>query len=142
MANRNEQGFSLIELLLVVVIIGVIAGLAVPAVLKAKIAAENGAAQGTLRAIGSTQVGFFSQNSRFGKLSEINQLMTNSIGTQSGSTQQIFRGKSFTFEMTPSDPTDAELKDGYIIIARRSISDDAINQYSIDQSGVISPIFP
>lgn len=142
MRNRNDEGFSLIELLLVVVIIGVIAGLAVPAVLKAKVAAENGAAVGTLRAIGSTQVGFFSQNGRFGKLSEINQLMTNSIGIQSGSAQQIFRGKNFTFEMNPADPTDTELKDGYIIIARRSISDTAINQYEINQSGVITEIFP
>ena len=137
----NDKGFSLVELLLVVVIIGVIAGLAVPALLKAKVAAENGAAFGTLRAIGSTQVSFFSQNSRFGRLDEINPMMGGGIGSLVGN--QIIRGKSFVFEMTPPNPTNAELKDQYIITARRSVAGDtAIYQYQIDQTGVITQIFP
>ncbi len=39
---KNESGFSLIELLLVVAVIGIIATLAVPALQKATRAAENG----------------------------------------------------------------------------------------------------
>ena len=140
MNNVNEKGFSLVELLLVVVIIGVIASLAVPALLKAKIAAENGAAFGTLRAIGSTEVNYFSQFNRFGRLTEINPIMGGGIGTVSGN--QIVRGKYFVFEMTPSNPTDTELRDSYIITARRSVSTDAVYQYEINQTGEIRQIFP
>ncbi len=140
MKSSSEKGFSLVELLLVVVIIGVIAGLAVPALLKATVAAENGAAFGTLRAIGSTQVNYFSQFGRFGRLTEINPIMGGGIGTPSGN--QIIRGKYFVFEMTPPNPTDTELKDAYIITARRSLSSDAIYQYEINQTGEITQIFP
>jgi len=141
MMNRKEKGFSLVELLLVVVIIGIIASLAVPALQKAKVAAENGATFGTLRAIGSTQVNFFSQFGRFGRLTELNPIMGGGIGTLSPPSQ-IVRGKYFVFEMTPLNPTDAELKDSYIITARRAVSTDAIYQYEINQTGEIRQIFP
>jgi prepilin-type N-terminal cleavage/methylation domain-containing protein len=140
MKLETQKGFSLVELLLVVVIIGVIASLAVPALLKAKIAAENGAAFGTLRAIGSTQVNYFSQFNRFGRLTEINPIMGGGIGTASGN--QIIRGKYFVFEMTPPNPTDLELRDSYIITARRAVGTDAVYQYEINQTGEIRQIFP
>jgi general secretion pathway protein G len=47
----NEKGFSLIELLLVVVIIGIVAALAVPALQKGIRSAENGTTFATMRTI-------------------------------------------------------------------------------------------
>jgi len=140
MVNRNEKGFSLIELLLVVVIIGVISSLAVPALLKAKVAAENGSSFATLRSIASTEVNYFSQFGRFGRLTEINPIMGGGIGIVSGN--QIIRGKYFVFEMTPPNPTDVELKDTYVITARRALAGDIVYQYQLDQTGQITQIFP
>ena len=140
MRNRKEEGFSLIELLCVVVIIGVIAALAVPALMKARLGAENGTTFATLRSVNSTEVSFFSSNGRFGRLSEVNPIMGNGIGALSGN--QIIRGKYFVFEMTPANPTDQELKDGFVITARRSISADSIYQYELTQTGEIKQIFP
>jgi hypothetical protein len=44
--------------------------------------------------------------------------------------------------MTPANPTDQELKDGFVITARRAISTDSIYQYELTQTGEIKQIFP
>ena len=59
---KNEQGFSLVELLIVVAIIAIIAAIAVPSLLTSRMAAnESGGIQGC-RTCGSAQVAFASTN--------------------------------------------------------------------------------
>ena len=140
MKNSGERGFSIIELLIVVVIIGVIASLAVPALQKGIRAAENGNTFATMRTISSTQVNFYSQNTRYGRLAEINNLLSSSIGTQSGN--DINRGK-FVLSMTPGAPTDAELRNGFTITATRNVpSEGVIYVYELTQSGEIRQVLP
>ncbi len=140
MMNKREAGFSLIELLLVIVIVGIVAALAVPALQKGIRAAENGNAYATMRTIASTQVGFFSQNSRFGRLSEINNILSQSLGTSSGNS--LTRGK-FTLDMSPAAPTDAELRVGYVITLTRNVAGEGvIYKYQVTQSGQLQQILP
>jgi prepilin-type N-terminal cleavage/methylation domain-containing protein len=62
---KKEQGFSLIELLIVVAIIAIIAAIAVPSMLQARMAAnESGAIQGC-RTIGSAEVAHAAINNQF-----------------------------------------------------------------------------
>src|SRR5947209_5679011 len=123
MLKGRKDGFSLIELLIVVTVIGIIAALAVPMLQKGIRASENGNMFASMRTISSTQVNFYSQNGRFGRLSEINNILSNSIGTPSGT--DVTRGK-FTISMVPASPTDVQLKDGYTITATRNVTGEGV----------------
>jgi prepilin-type N-terminal cleavage/methylation domain-containing protein len=137
---RNKQkGFSLIELLIVVAIILIIAAIAIPNLLRAKIAANQASAVGSLRTLNTACIAFSTSYGQFpGALTNLGPV--GSGGTASSSSADLIdsvlsagtkSGYVFSFTAGASNQS-------YSITAKPiTAATTGQNMYYTDQSGVI-----
>ncbi|MGH9949729.1 MAG: hypothetical protein ACRD6X_21385, partial [Pyrinomonadaceae bacterium] len=102
-------------------------------------AAKNGSSFATMRTIGSTQVGCFSQKNRFCRLTELQSILSNGLGTTAG--EKVIRN-TFTFEMNPDPVSDAELASAYVVTATSNVVGETVYKYELTEKGEIKQLLP
>jgi len=141
--KRESNGFSLIELLIVVAIILIIAAIAIPNLLKSRIAANQASAVGSLRTLNTSEA-TYSSTYPTGYSPDLVSLGPGAGGTGSpasaGMVDSVLAagtksGYSFTYATTVSA---SGRYDTYTINANpATVGTTGTNYYFTDQSGVI-----
>jgi len=150
--NKKQKGFSLIELLIVVAIILIIAAIAIPNLLRSRMAANEASAVGSIRTLNTAAISFYST---YGdgfppNLSSLGTTGTNALscknaelidsvltsGAKSGYTFQLLPG-SVAVTTTPAGCTTGN-SDGYGMIATpATVGTTGQRSFCSDGSGVI-----
>lgn len=143
-----NKGFSLIELLIVIVIIGIIAAISVPNLLTSKRSANSASAIQTLRLISSSQAAYSTGvgNGEYANVDDLvrEQFIDESIGAasipSSSQTQQPKSGYIFVFNRVSSNPSSNTLA-SYEVSARplftNSLTASGNKTFFVDASAVI-----
>ena len=142
--RKSSKGFSLIELLIVVAIILIIAAIAIPNLLRSRIAANQASAVGSLRTLNTAEI-TYSSTYNVGFTATLSYLApptgtNNPTSTAAGLIDSVLAlgsksGYSFTYSPGASDSTGRI--NTYAFTAVPITSSTGTNYYYTDQSGVI-----
>jgi type IV pilus assembly protein PilA len=141
--RHKQKGFSLIELLIVVAIILIIAAIAIPNLLRAKMAANEASAVASLRTYNTSIVSFSTTYgtdptalSFLGPSTTPSSTAADLVDNLLGATAPVKSGYSFTFSAGTA-PSGSTVISTYSIIAQPSNSSTGQRWFYTDQSGVI-----
>jgi prepilin-type N-terminal cleavage/methylation domain-containing protein len=157
--KKSSRGFSLIELLIVVAIILIIAAIAIPNLLRSRIAANQASAVGSLRTLNTAEVTYATtyntgysatlgdlgpnatgQNPVATAAGLIDEVLSGTLGSGGGSGAQatVSDKSGYQFTYTPAATDSSGRINTYSITATPiSVGTTGTNFYYTDQSGVI-----
>lgn len=146
---KKQKGFSLIELLIVVAIILIIAAIAIPNLLRARISANESAAVANLRTINTALVTYLSTYSTFPASADFDNLADG--GTPANCPNTPSSGSACLLDNTIVAATAAPGKSGYVLTYTSTAGSGTytitnvpatqgstgVRRFFTDQSGVI-----
>ena len=128
--KSSQQGFSLIELLIVVTIIGIIAAITVTYLVQAKQAAKGASAATAMRVIHSCEASYHAANGTYADLTTLaNAKFLNDPDLSAG------RKSGYDFSVTP-DPVTPE-QNYKAVSSPVSDPQNSLQNYYIDGTGVL-----